>query len=84
VNPFVSWIWLGLLTLICGCSVSLWPELGIERASAWRYARAGLAGATGVLFTVLFAQSLAQPFAAKWASAPSPEAPASARASTAP
>ena len=84
VNPFVSWIWLGLLTLICGCSVSLWPELGIERASAWRYARAGLAGATGILFTVLFAQSLAQPFAAKWATAPSPDAPASARASTAP
>ncbi len=38
----------------------------------------------GYPFTVLFAQSLAQPFADKWASAPSPEAPASARASTAP
>lgn len=84
VNPFVSWIWLGLLTLICGCSISLWPELGVERASAWRYARAGLAGATGILFTVLFAQSLAQPFAAKWTTFASPDAPASARASTAP
>jgi len=89
VNPFVSWIWLGLLTLIVGCSVSLWPELGLGRVSAWRYARAGLAGATGIVLTVLFAQSLAQPFAtqpftSKWASVTSPAALASARAGTAP
>jgi len=72
VNPFVSWIWLGLLTLIGGCAVSLWPEVGMERVSAWRFGRAALAGATGVVLTVLFAQSLAQPFAAGWAQSGSP------------
>lgn len=84
VNPFVSWIWLGLLTLIGGCAVSLWPEVGLERATAWRFGRAALAGATGVVLTILFAQSLAQPFAGKWAqpgsAGDSPVALVSARA----
>jgi cytochrome c-type biogenesis protein CcmF len=40
INPFVSWIWIGLLVLIAGSTLSLWPELGGARLGAWRVARA--------------------------------------------
>jgi cytochrome c-type biogenesis protein CcmF len=63
VNPFVSFIWLGLLILMGGCFVSLWPELGTSRVGAWSAVRGAVAATAGVLATVLFAQSLAQPFA---------------------
>jgi cytochrome c-type biogenesis protein CcmF len=43
VNPFVSWIWLGLLILIGGATVSLWPEPSAARAGAWAVARASAA-----------------------------------------
>lgn len=63
VNPFVSWIWVGLLVLMTGCVVSLWPEPSASRSGAWAYVRGGLAAAVGIFLTVLFAQSLSQPFA---------------------
>ncbi len=62
VNPFVSFIWIGLFVLLCGCSVSLWPEVSARRVSAWSYVRGGLAAAAGVMFTFLCATSVAQPF----------------------
>ena len=63
VNPFVGWIWLGLLILIVGCFVSLWPEVSAKRMTEWTYVRAGLTATAGILMTFYFAQSLAQPFA---------------------
>lgn len=43
VNPFVSWIWLGLLVLIAGATVSLWPEPSEVQSRAWAMARASAA-----------------------------------------
>lgn len=63
VNPFVSWIWLGLLTLILGCSVSLWPEISSRRVGAWDYVRGGAAAAVGILLSFYLASSMSQPFA---------------------
>ncbi|HEU4538458.1 MAG TPA: cytochrome c-type biogenesis protein CcmH, partial [Polyangiaceae bacterium] len=40
VNPLVAWIWLGLLVLIAGSVVAMWPELALQEAGAWRYVRA--------------------------------------------
>jgi cytochrome c-type biogenesis protein CcmF len=62
VNPFVSWIWVGLLVLIVGCFVSLWPEVGTRRVTSWTVVRATLSASAGIIATVLFASSLAQPF----------------------
>ena len=63
VNPFVSWIWIGLGILCAGCFVSLWPELSPRRSTSWSYVRAGLAASAGVISTFFFATSLSQPFA---------------------
>ncbi len=62
VNPFVSWIWVGLLILMAGCFVSLWPEVGTKSVTSWTYVRAGLSATAGILATLLFASSLAGPF----------------------
>ena len=62
VNPFVSWIWVGLMILMGGCFVSLWPEPTGGRVGAWTYVRSGLTATAGILMTVFFAQAMAQPF----------------------
>lgn len=63
VNPFVGWIWIGLLVLMTGCGVSLWPEVTTKRVTAWTYVRATVAATAGILMTFTFAASLSQPFA---------------------
>ena len=55
VNPLVSWIWVGLLVLIVGASVSLWPELDTREVGAWSYARAAAGVATSVMLALLVA-----------------------------
>jgi cytochrome c-type biogenesis protein CcmF len=40
VNPLVAWIWAGLIVLIAGSVVAMWPELQLQEAGAWRYVRA--------------------------------------------
>ncbi len=55
VNPMVSWIWLGVMILIGGAVVSLWPDVSLNEATALSYARMGLGTATGLMFALLFA-----------------------------
>lgn len=63
VNPFVAWIWIGLLILISGCTISLFPEMSAKRVTAWSYVRSGLTATAGIMMTVLFGVSLARPYA---------------------
>jgi hypothetical protein len=42
VNPMVSWIWLGVLVLILGTAVSIWPELSWGSLGVWVLTRASL------------------------------------------
>ncbi len=57
VNPLVAWIWLGLLILMSGCIVSLFPELSFAEAGAWSYLRAGAGVAAGTGFAVWMAMA---------------------------
>jgi len=66
VNPFVSFIWVGLGVLILGCSVSLWPEVSTQKARAWSYVQATASVAAGVLFALYLTLSAAQPFSPSW------------------
>jgi cytochrome c-type biogenesis protein CcmF len=50
VNPFVSWIWVGVLVLIAGAVVSMWPEVAVQEARVWSHVR--MAG--GLTSTILF------------------------------
>ena len=63
VNPFVSWIWIGLLVLIGGASVSLWPEHVLGTSRVWAFARAGGSLATGVMLSVWLAMTPQAAFA---------------------
>ena len=57
INPFVSWIWIGLLVLIAGASLSLWPELTGGRLGAWTVARASAAVASSAALALWLAAS---------------------------
>ncbi|MFO0567883.1 MAG: heme lyase CcmF/NrfE family subunit [Polyangiaceae bacterium] len=65
VNPLVSWIWVGVLVLIFGATVSLWPEVALGEIGAWAYVRASAAGLSGVAFAIWMAMSPATAFAAE-------------------
>lgn len=60
VNPFVSVLWLGVALLIAGATLSLWPEPAERRQGIWAWVRAGTAGATGVMLSVLLAAAPAR------------------------
>jgi hypothetical protein len=60
VNPFVSWVWIGVLVLMSGALVSLWPEVALREVTVWGYARLAAGGATSVLLAILMATSTAR------------------------
>lgn len=63
VNPFVSWVWIGLLVLITGASVSLWPEVSLGGSRVWAFARAGASVATGTILSLWLAMTPAAAYA---------------------
>jgi cytochrome c-type biogenesis protein CcmF len=65
VNPLVSWIWLGVLVLIAGCGVSLWPEMRPGELGAWAYLRASAGATAGIAFSLFLAMSPATAYAQK-------------------
>lgn len=57
VNPMVSWIWVGLLILMAGTGVSLWPEVALGGSRFWAFSKAGAVAATGIMFSIYLAMS---------------------------
>jgi cytochrome c-type biogenesis protein CcmF len=57
-NPFVSWIWIGVLVLISGASVSLWPEASLGRLGVWSVVRAIAGASASVAMAVMLASSV--------------------------
>ncbi len=58
-NPLVSWIWIGVVVLILGASVSLWPEVSLGRLGAWGVVRASAGVSASVVMAVMLASSMA-------------------------
>jgi cytochrome c-type biogenesis protein CcmF len=71
LNPLVSWIWLGVLVLISGAGISLWPELSYREAGAWSYLRASAGVATSTMLAIWLCVTPTSAYAA----APKPRAP---------
>ncbi len=57
VNPLVAWIWIGVLVLIGGTAVSLWPEVSLVEVGAWSYVRAAAGTTSAVLLALLMASA---------------------------
>jgi cytochrome c-type biogenesis protein CcmF len=72
VNPFVSWLWLGLFVLVLGASVSLWPEVSLGSSRVWSFARAGASAATGIMLSIWLAMAPASAYATERPRASSP------------
>jgi hypothetical protein len=60
VNPFVSWIWIGVLVLISGSSLSLWPEVKLREVGVFGYLRASAGAATSLVLALLLAATPAR------------------------
>jgi len=78
VNPLVSWIWLGVVVLIFGASVSLWPEVALKEFGAWGYVRTAAAGLSGVAFAIWMAMGPSTAYAATRAPRAPPDRPTAA------
>jgi cytochrome c-type biogenesis protein CcmF len=55
VNPFVSWIWVGVLVLIAGGITAMWPEVVVQEARVWSYVRMAGGLTSAILFGLLIA-----------------------------
>jgi cytochrome c-type biogenesis protein CcmF len=60
VNPFVSWVWIGVFVLIGGASVSMWPEVKLREVGAWGFVRLAAGSATSILLAIVLATSPAR------------------------
>jgi hypothetical protein len=63
INPMVNWIWIGVLLLISGATLSLWPEVRFRELSVWSYVRMSAGAATSLMLAMLFATSPARAIA---------------------
>jgi cytochrome c-type biogenesis protein CcmF len=57
VNPLVAFIWFGVMILLSGAAVSLWPDVSLREVGAWSYARAAAGLTSGVMFALIMASS---------------------------
>jgi cytochrome c-type biogenesis protein CcmF len=62
VNPLVSWIWIGLLILMSGTVIALWPEFVLGEVGAWAYIRFGATAASGIIFSIWLAATPAMAY----------------------
>jgi cytochrome c-type biogenesis protein CcmF len=60
VNPLVSWIWIGILFMIFGAGVSLWPDVSWKRLGVWGSLRLATGAAGGIMFGILIATAPAR------------------------
>jgi cytochrome c-type biogenesis protein CcmF len=60
VNPLVSWIWAGVLVLMVGALISLWPVTSLRRVSVAGYARAIATVISAICLSLLLASLPAQ------------------------
>ena len=63
INPLVSYIWLGLIVVIFGSAICLWPDLALGEAGAWAYARAAGSFTASIFLALLIASTPARAFA---------------------
>lgn len=57
-NPLVSWIWVGVLVLMFGAAISLWPEVSLGRLGVWSAVRTSAAVAASAAMAIILASSL--------------------------
>jgi cytochrome c-type biogenesis protein CcmF len=60
VNPFVTWVWVGVMVLVSGASLSLWPEIKLREVGAWGYVRLATGAATSILLSIVMATAPAR------------------------
>ena len=55
VNPLVSWIWVGVVFMMIGAGISLFPELQLKEVRVWRSIQAAAGVASGIMFALFIA-----------------------------
>jgi cytochrome c-type biogenesis protein CcmF len=60
VNPLVSWIWVGVVVMMGGAAISLWPEVSFRRLGVWGSIRLATSATAGIMVAVLVASAPAR------------------------
>lgn len=60
VNPLVSWIWVGVLTMIGGSVVSLWPSVAWRKLGVWESVRLGAGATATIMLSIMVASAPAR------------------------
>ena len=63
INPLVSWIWVGVMMLIFGAVIAMWPETALAEAGASGWLRSAGAVTSVVVFGFMLAVAPARAFA---------------------
>jgi cytochrome c-type biogenesis protein CcmF len=62
VNPLVSWIWTGVLILMFGAVITMWPEVAVQEARGWAYLRMGGGVVSSIIFGLMLSLAPARAF----------------------
>jgi cytochrome c-type biogenesis protein CcmF len=63
VNPLVSWVWLGVIVMVLGSVTAMWPDISLQEAGVWKYARAMGGVTTSILLSLAIAMTPARAYA---------------------
>jgi cytochrome c-type biogenesis protein CcmF len=55
INPLVNMVWLGVMIMLLGCFVAMWPEVSFQEAGAFGYVRALGSVASMAMMSVVLA-----------------------------
>jgi cytochrome c-type biogenesis protein CcmF len=64
INALVMWIWIGVVVLISGTLISLWPELSLGRIAVWQAVRATATASAMVALSIWVAMGPSMAYAA--------------------
>lgn len=57
VNPLVSWIWVGVLIMIGGSTISLWPSVAWRKLGVWESVRLGTGATAAIMLSIMVAST---------------------------
>jgi cytochrome c-type biogenesis protein CcmF len=60
INPLVNLVWLGVVVMMLGCFVAMWPEVSFQEAGAFAYVRALGSVSSMMMMSVLLALAPSQ------------------------
>ena len=63
INALVSWVWAGVMILILGAFVCMWPDVALSEVGVWGFAKAGAGVTASIIIGLALALTPARAYA---------------------